>query len=132
MRGCTSISISRRAIEHIARLSSSSGWEQVGFLLGTNCRAVLVFPLRNTSSSPYEFTADPLDVISAHNLAEALGLQVLALYHTHPFGGATPSQKDVQGMGLWPIPWLIVSPSGARAWALVNGELVEVPLDVVP
>ena len=131
MRGCRSLTISRRTLEHIARLSLSSR-EEVGFLLGTDCRAVLTFPLRNTSSSPYEFTADPLDVISAHNLAEALGLQVLALYHTHPFGGATPSQKDVQGMGLWPIPWLIVSPSGARAWALVNGELVEVPLDVVP
>ena len=131
MRGCRSLTISRRTLEHIVRLSLSSR-EEVGFLLGTDCRAVLVFPLRNTSSSPYEFTADPLDVISAHNLAEALGVQVLALYHTHPFGDATPSQKDVQGMGHWPIPWLIVSPSTARAWNLVNGDVVEVSLNVVP
>ncbi len=132
MRACDRLTISARALGHIARLALSTRAEQVGLLLGAGCKVSVIFPVRNISASPTGFVADPLDVISAHNAAEAVGVEVLALYHTHPYGGASPSQKDVQGMGMWPIPWLIVSPSSVRAWLLRLGAVVEVPLDVTP
>ncbi|MGC9071855.1 MAG: Mov34/MPN/PAD-1 family protein [Acidilobus sp.] len=123
--------MSERILSHLVVLAKGSGQEETGVLIGKSCGVQIVFPNENLSHSPTEFLANPLDVVAGHNLAEALGLEVEALYHTHPFGAPKPSKKDLEGMALWPIPWLIASPIGVRAWALSSGSLSEVPLVVV-
>ncbi len=132
MRACGTIEVSERALAHLRALASRGVREEVGLVLGVGCQARVLFPARNTSESPAEFIADPIDIVAAHNLAESLTVDVMAIYHTHPFGGAAPSEKDVQGMGHWPIPWLIASPHSVRAWMARKGSVEELPLVVVP
>jgi proteasome lid subunit RPN8/RPN11 len=86
MKVCEPLRLSRSLLEALSREASASGREVVGFLLGVGCRALVVFPMENLASSSVEFLANPLDVVAAHNLAEALGLELIALYHSHPFG----------------------------------------------
>jgi len=131
MKACEPLRLSRSLLEALSREASASGHEVVGFLLGVGCRALVVFPMENVASSSVEFLANPLDVVAAHNLAEALGLELIALYHSHPFGPAAPSSKDLEGMKWWPMTWLIVSAQGARAWRLAEGKAAEVPIELV-
>lgn len=91
---------------------------------------VALFLAANLLRSPTEFLADPLDIVAAHNLAENLGLEVVAMFHTHPAGDPVPSARDVEGMRLWPMPWIVASPRGTRAWALSGDSVVEVPIEV--
>jgi len=131
MKACEPLRLSRSLLEALSRQASASKREVVGFLLGVGCRALVVFPMENLASSSVEFLANPLDVVAAHNLAEALGLELIALYHSHPFGPAAPSSKDVKGMKWWPMTWLIVSAQGARAWRLAEGKAAEVSIKLV-
>ena len=106
--------------------------ERVGVLIGTafNERVVVnaIYPVRNVLQSKTEFLADPLDIISSYKFSEAYGLDVVGLYHTHPLGGPIPSSKDFYGMKLWPIPWVIASKKGMRAWLLKGEDLIEIKL----
>ncbi len=113
---------------YLARLAEAGDYERVGVALGVRDRIMLLFPVANVVGSPVAFLADPLDMIAAHSLADNLGLQVVALYHTHPHGPPEPSGRDVEGMRLWPIPWLISSPLGIRAWILGPAGPREEPL----
>jgi len=95
---------------HIIRLlSKNKDKELCGFLLGTN-KFQVIFPVENISDNPcIEFYMDPYGILGAHKLAENLGLNVMGIYHTHIYGSPEPSSKDLNGMKLWPLPWLIVS-----------------------
>ncbi|MCE4607142.1 MAG: M67 family metallopeptidase [Desulfurococcales archaeon] len=96
-------------IRVIRLLSKNKDRELCGFLLGTDKYRV-IFPVENISGKPQtEFYMDPQGILAAHKLAENLGLKVMGIYHTHIYGSPEPSSKDLNGMQLWPLPWLIVS-----------------------
>jgi len=108
-------SIDSSIVSIIRKLAWGGKGEHCGFLLGTGEKVVIVFPVRNVSSNPLtEFYMDPAGILAAHRLAENLGLQVKAIYHTHPGNSSEPSSRDLEGMKNWPIPWLIVSRSNYR------------------
>jgi proteasome lid subunit RPN8/RPN11 len=115
---------------HLRLLARLPGPERVGYLLGTaRAGSIAVhafFSVRNVEASPAGFTADPLDVVAAHKAAWAIGLDVVGVFHTHPHGRPEPSKRDIEGMRLWPIPWVIAGGSGGvRAFKLLGGVLVE-------
>lgn len=86
--------------------------------------------VRNVSRDPYEFLMDPRGVLEAYEEARSRGLDLVGIYHTHPGLPGIPSAKDLEGMGLWPIPWLILGVGGdVRAWILC-GSLREVRVSV--
>ncbi|MFP3312699.1 MAG: Mov34/MPN/PAD-1 family protein [Acidilobus sp.] len=99
--------------------------------LGIGNRVIALMPAENLLRSPVEFLANPLDIVTAYKAAENLHIDVVALYHTHPDGDAAPSQMDLEGMRLWPLPWIIASRSGVRAWVLSSGLSEEVTLEAV-
>jgi len=108
-------SIDSSIISIIWKLARGGKGEHCGFLLGSGEKAVIVFPVKNVSSNPLtEFYMDPAGILAAHRLAENLGLQVKAIYHTHPGSSSEPSSRDLEGMKNWPIPWLIVSGSNYK------------------
>ncbi|MGC8567138.1 MAG: M67 family metallopeptidase [Caldisphaera sp.] len=106
--------------------------EKVGTIIGEKNNDVIeskiIFPVKNILDSRTEFLADPFDMLVSHIVAENYSLQVVALYHTHPIGNPVPSIKDIAGMKLWPIPWLIISKNGIRAWILNENEVEEVKI----
>jgi len=107
---------------HLKSLARLGGPERVGYLLGIVGRnvfkAVALVMARNVGGSPVEFEADPRDTLTAHYVAENLGLEVVGVFHTHPCGKPAPSQLDLRGMRLWPVPWVIATPSGLAAYLL--------------
>ena len=107
--------------------ASSGGPEKVGYLLGAAGEGVVkVYALvhaRNLRGSSVEFEADPRDTLTAHMVAENTGLEVVGVFHTHPCGEPAPSWADLEGMMLWPLVWVIASPSGVGAFKIVEGRL---------
>lgn len=117
----------RRALLSIA---DSSGPEKVALLLGAKSGEDLivsaVFRVDNVKESPVEFEGDPWQLVVAHKAAEKYGLDVIAVFHTHPACPAAPSPSDLEGMKRWPYPWLIACPGELRAWTVSGGGATEI------
>ncbi|MDI3475891.1 MAG: hypothetical protein PWQ79_1034 [Thermococcaceae archaeon] len=97
--------------------------EICGFLLGkTVGEKLIVEDLRfvsNRLQSPHEFEMEPLEMVEALEEAEGRGLEIVGIFHSHLKCPPKPSPRDLEGMRLWPIVWVIVTPEGeARAWIL--------------
>lgn len=89
----------------------------LGISSGDRLRVVRLLQARNISEDPRGFVVDPLDIVRARVEAESSGLEILGIYHSHPAGEPVPSPRDVEGMLLWPLAWVIASPEGLGAWA---------------
>jgi proteasome lid subunit RPN8/RPN11 len=73
--------------------------ECCGLLAGTVgtdgvARALQHYPLPNAAASPVEFESDGRAMFDAERDMRARGLDVLAVYHSHPTSAALPSRKD--------------------------------------
>jgi len=84
----------------------------------------------NVKRSSTRFEVDPGLVYRAIIQAEARGLELVGVFHSHP-APPIPSQVDVEGMRLWPIAWLIVSTldGSYAAYTLKNGEVKPLRLE---
>jgi hypothetical protein len=78
----------RELIDHAER---ESPMEAIGMLGGRGTRAIRVVPLRNRAADPHAFFADPYEQFLAERLFARVGLKIVALYHSHPGGGAHPA-----------------------------------------
>ena len=68
--------------------------EACGVLAGEQGRVRKVFPLENILHSPARFETDPADLLRVfHRLLEE-GLELTAVYHSHPTGPPHPSTAD--------------------------------------
>jgi proteasome lid subunit RPN8/RPN11 len=61
-----------------------------------DCTAVEYFPLVNAAASPVEFLSDPRSMFNADRQMRRAGLDVLAVYHSHPISAPVPSRKDLE------------------------------------
>ncbi len=119
--------------EFFLLLARKRSAERSGLVIGSPgtagpvCTGIVM--VRNVSGRPDRFEMDPWGVVVAHKAAWNLGMEVVAVFHTHPCGPPRPSGLDVEGMRLWPMPWIIASPRGVRAWALGEKGLVEVGVE---
>jgi proteasome lid subunit RPN8/RPN11 len=82
----------------------------------------LRYPLLNAAASPIEFESESASHFSAWNDIRRQGLEVLAVYHSHPTSEPVPSRKDLE-RNLWPqvvalIISLIAKPPMVRGWWL--------------
>ncbi|HTU91702.1 MAG TPA: M67 family metallopeptidase [Gemmataceae bacterium] len=91
---------------------------------------LLRYPLLNAAASPVEFESEPRSHFSADRDIRRQGLEVLAIYHSHPTSEPVPSRKDLE-RSYWgtDVVNLIVSlttPTPAvRAWWLSTQEYCE-------
>ncbi len=104
--------------------------ECVGLLLGGGSVAELALPLENVSQTPRTaYRADPRRLLKALRQADDAGLEVLAVYHSHPGGPALPSVRD-RTEAVWDTLYVIIggATGEVRVFRLPQGE--EVELDV--
>ena len=86
-------------IESVSRQVSPS--EAVGLLAGAADGTVnRVFPLSNIGRLG-SFLADPYEQFLAERAIRDAGLQLLAIFHSHPWGGATLSAEDIRFAKNW-------------------------------
>jgi len=107
--------------------------ESCGLLAGKNDRVEKVFVVRNQAQSPARFVMDPYEQLKAFDWIESNGLDLLAIFHSHPTGPETASVTDITEAA-YEVVHIIWSWDGkawkARGFWIENGEAVDVPLSI--
>jgi len=90
------------------------------------------FPTRNAAGSAKLYTVDPKDHLHADRHAEAAGLEIIGVFHSHTHTDAYPSPTDVAQAPDPAWHYVIVSlrqslPS-VRSYRIVDGEVREEPV----
>lgn len=108
--------------------------EACGLLGGREGVVRVVIPVRNVANSSTRYRMEPVEQLRAFEQIESAGMEILAIFHSHPQGPAVPSATDIaesfytliqiiwsQGKGEWQ----------AHAFWIEAGHAVEVPLLVM-
>jgi proteasome lid subunit RPN8/RPN11 len=102
--------------EHAAR---DAPLEACGLVSGRtekgSFQALDLIPTTNILHSPTQYRIDPHEQLNAFNEMEAGGLELVAIYHSHPHGPEVPSPIDIKGAYYPESIHLIWSASGG-AW----------------
>ena len=128
------LSIPRGILEEMVKAATSSEIEVCGLLLGRReDEAFSVQEARfitNRLNSPTEFEMEPVEMAEAIDEAEEKGLEVVGIFHSHLKCPPRPSGRDLKGMELWPVVWLIVDEKGDYgAYILREGRVEEVEVN---
>jgi proteasome lid subunit RPN8/RPN11 len=106
------ISFTSQQVQELLKLAKDAlPNECCAFLLGQQNglgKVATILPLRNIDESPVSFSIDPVELLNAYTLAESKGMEVTAIFHSHPTK-ASPSNTDIKYMQINPIVWLIYS-----------------------
>lgn len=70
--------------------------ESCGILAGKKDRITTNFPITNQLHSPVRYYMEPLALLRALEMIESEGLELLAIYHSHPTGPDKPSATDIE------------------------------------
>ncbi len=107
--------------------------EGCGLLLGTNGKVREVIRVTNVERSTVRFRMAPEEQLAAFQRMEETGMEMLAIYHSHPAGPDTPSATDVREAA-YPVVYIIWSFRGgqwrARGFRIEGEEVREVKLVV--
>lgn len=105
--------------------------EACGLLGGSQGSARLFIPCRNAEQSPVRYAIAPEEILQALRQFESEGLELLAVFHSHPIGDAYPSPTDVQFAAYPQVLYLIAAQRGEqlRAFRIVQGQITEEPLE---
>jgi proteasome lid subunit RPN8/RPN11 len=107
--------------------------EACGLLGGKDRQVELVLPVKNAAQSKVRFIMDPKAQLRAMEQVEAEGMEILAIFHSHPKGPSSPSPTDIEEAA-YPVVNIIWSKAGrrwqARGFWIEAGQVEEVPLTV--
>lgn len=91
--------------------------ECCGFLLGTRMGNGMIIthsvPTLNAEPGCGAFAIPDVEVQRVRDLATREGMDVLALYHSHPGGNAALSASDAAALRCSEWPWLIITEGDA-------------------
>ena len=98
--------------------------EVCGILAGNDGKVEKLYKMTNADNSSNHFMMEPKEQFAAVKDIRSAGLEMLAIYHSHPETPARPSAEDIR-LALTPdVIYVIVSLQGANAPA-VKGFLLE-------
>lgn len=125
----------RQVLEHAQAEAPN---EACGLLAGLAQRVTQVLPALNVAQNPaVEYLMDPQDQIRHFQALEEQGLELLGIYHSHPVSPAYPSPTDLS-MAFYPeavyaiVSLMEINHPVLRAFRILEGQIVEVPLEVIP
>ncbi len=99
-----------------AALEAALPEEGCGLLFGRGQRVERVVPIQNALHSPVRFRLEPQAQLAAMQEADAQGLELLAIYHSHPRGPDHPSVTDIEEAAYPQAAHLIWWQDVARRW----------------
>lgn len=118
----------------VAHAKSEAPLECCGLLAGTvgtdgTARVIGQYPLVNAAASPVRFESDPRSMFDAVRAITRAGLDILAVYHSHPTSAPVPSKTDLAENYSEDVMTLIVGlttdPPTVRAWWLTATDYRE-------
>lgn len=105
-----------------------------GRIEGERGQVVRRYPLVNALHSPVAFESEPRSLFTAHRAMRRLGLDVLAIYHSHPTSEPVPSRTDLARNYSPEVVNLILSLASplplVRAWWLTDQDYREAEWEV--
>ena len=109
--------------------------EACGYLAAAGSRVKKLIKMCNIDQSKEHFMFDPEEQFAALEKAEEEGLELMAVYHSHPHDPARPSAEDIKLAYDPEIIHVILSllpPKPiARAFRIENGKPFELPLRII-
>lgn len=109
--------------EMLAHLASCLPEEGCGLLGGQGEFCSLIVPISNQLHSPTGFRMDPQEQLQAFLLFEDQGLELTAIYHSHPRGPRVPSMTDLAEFAYPGVISLICVPLEGQ-W-IVRGFIID-------
>lgn len=110
------MTLTREIVERIiAHGRAEAPREACGYIAGLAGSAKLLIPMRNVAASPDRYAFDPAEQFAALRKARAEGLDLVAVYHSHPVTPARMSEEDVKLANDTGVVYLVYS--------LADGEL---------
>ncbi|MEW5744790.1 MAG: M67 family metallopeptidase [Nitrospirota bacterium] len=108
--------------------------EACGILAGTGSEVAVLYTMTNADPSPVSYLMEPGEQLTAFRDMREKGMQMLAVFHSHPQSPAYPSAKD-QSLAfyedsLYVIVGLAEGEPVVKAFSLRGGEVAETPLVV--
>lgn len=122
--------------EMVAHAQAELPNECCGLLAGTaDGRVTHCYPLVNEAASPKEYLSEPKSMFAAVKDMRQQGIDILAIYHSHPTSEPVPSKTDLERNYMNGVLNFIVSladeaPS-VRGWWLTQSEYREAHWDWV-
>jgi len=124
--------ILEQVVEHATTAYPEEG---CGLLVGHNSGQRFI-PMKNITASVSDYEMDPAELIHVLRELRNSGEQLIAIYHSHPQGPATPSTKDISRAFYPEAAHLIVSladpdnPKTAR-FRIMDGEVLEIEVHAI-
>jgi proteasome lid subunit RPN8/RPN11 len=113
-----------------------SGWpeEACGILGGTDSLATEVYPIKNVDENPrVRYLIEPQGQFAAFKDMRKKGLEMVAIFHSHPESPAYPSVTDV-GLAYYQEAYYIIvslkdrEKPDAHAFKIIDNKIVEYPI----
>jgi proteasome lid subunit RPN8/RPN11 len=110
--------------------------EGCGLLRGRGRLAERLVPMRNVLASEREYEMDPQELVQELRSIRESGEELVAIYHSHPHGPASPSKRDI-GRAYYPSAAMIIvsladpERPAAAAFRIAGGEALEVELHAI-
>jgi len=119
----------------VAQARAEAPVEACGILAGTDGRATKLYQMTNSDAACDHFMMAPREQFSVVKDIRSSGLEMLAVYHSHPESPARPSEEDIH-LALTPgVVYVIVSLMNDRApevqgFEIHDGEVTGVSVTV--
>lgn len=110
--------------------------EACGILAGIDSKVENLYQMTNVDNSSDHFMMEPKEQFAVVKDIRSSGLEMLAIYHSHPETPARPSAEDIR-FALTPgVIYVIVSLLGSngpviKGFQIINGSINEVPVIIV-
>ena len=120
----------------VAQAKAQAPVEACGILAGRGDRVEKLYEMTNADNSSDHFMMAPKEQFAVVKDIRSAGLEMLAIYHSHPATSARPSQEDIC-LSLTPdVTYVIVSLQDsnrpvAKGFLIENGNVTEVPVEIL-
>jgi proteasome lid subunit RPN8/RPN11 len=118
----------RRHVQRYAPL------EACGLLAGKEGKVSISQGIRNDARSPVRYQINPKGQLHAFNRFEELGVDLLAIYHSHPAGPPHPSPTDIRE-AMYDVVYIIWSRHEgewtSNGFWIASGQVSEVRLQII-
>jgi len=118
----------------ITYVDSHAPLEACGLLAGKGSQVEVIFEVTNQAQSPVRYVMDPIEQLHAFEEIESRGLELLAIFHSHPAGPETVSPTDIE-QASYDVAYIILAHVDAewraRGFWIENGSYREVTLKLL-
>ncbi len=120
----------------VAQAKALAPIEACGILAGKDNKAEKLFEMTNADNRSDQFMMEPKEQFTVVKNIRSAGLEMLAIYHSHPETPARPSPEDIRLAFTPDVIYLIVSlrdtkVPDVKGFVKENGMLTEVPIKVL-